>query len=107
MSSNSTNQPAQGEAAFKKLAETVRISLQTFNAIQTIPSSGTISSPLRLAVSELTNAAVCDISLFLSTTSLTIESGQLCSVSSLQWPSFIFDISPSRPYCRRQILQRI
>ena len=63
MSSNSTNQPAQGEAAFKKLAETVRISLQTFNAIRTIPSTGTVSSPLRLAVTELTNAAVRHFSL--------------------------------------------
>jgi hypothetical protein len=62
MSSNSTNHPVHAEAAFKKLAETVRVSLQTFNAIRTIPSTGTISSPLRLAVTELTNAAVCEIS---------------------------------------------
>src|SRR5271154_3324875 len=104
MSSNSTNQPAQGEAAFKNVTETVRISLQTFNAIRTISSTGTVSNPLRLAVTELTNVAVRDFSLFLSTTSLTIKSGQLCSVSSLQWPSFIFGISPSCPHCHQQIL---
>ena len=83
MSSNSTNHPVQGEAAFTKLTETVRVSLQTFNAIRTIPSTGTVSSPLCLAVTELTNAAVCEISLF-----YRLLFWLLNQVSFAQYPAF-------------------
>jgi hypothetical protein len=65
MSSSVTSQTAQTEAAFKKLAESVRASLQTFNVLRTIPSTGTVSSPLRLALNELVNTAVCDTLYFI------------------------------------------
>jgi hypothetical protein len=54
----STLQTASAELAFKQHAESVRTSLQTFNALRSIPSKGSVSSPLRLALNELVNAAV-------------------------------------------------
>ena len=49
------------ELSFKKHAESVRTSLQIFNALRTIPSNGIVSSPLRLALEELVKVAVCDL----------------------------------------------
>ena len=47
------------ELAFKKHAESVRIFLQTFSALGTIPSDGmNVSAPLRVAVNELINVTV-------------------------------------------------
>ena len=47
------------ELAFKKHAESVRICLQTFSALRTIPSDGmNVSAPLRVAVNELINVTV-------------------------------------------------
>ena len=54
----SSYQIGAAEIAFKQLAESVRISLQTFTALQTIPSNGMVSSPLRLALTELVNTTV-------------------------------------------------
>lgn len=46
------------EVSFKKLAESVRTSLETFTALQAISPRGSVSGPLRLALSELVNGVV-------------------------------------------------
>ena len=50
---------SSSELAFKNLSESVWTSLQMFNALHAIPSSGVTSSPLCLALNELVDAAVC------------------------------------------------
>jgi hypothetical protein len=54
----STQQVSPAELHFKKCAESIRTSLQTFNTLRTIPSDGTVSTPLKVALSELVTAAV-------------------------------------------------
>ena len=56
--------------AFKNLSEFVWTSLQMFNALHAIPSSGVISSPLRLTLNELVNAATCKSFNFFQETNL-------------------------------------
>jgi hypothetical protein len=53
-----SNNQNSAELSFKKVAETARLSLQTFNALRAIPGTGSVSSPLNLALSELVNATV-------------------------------------------------
>ena len=55
-SSSKTFIPA--EVAFKKLAESVRTSLEMFTALQAISPKGPVSGPLRLALVELVNGVV-------------------------------------------------
>lgn len=57
----STLQVSPSELAFKKHAEFIRISLQTFNALHAISASGVVSSPLHFALTELVNSAICDL----------------------------------------------
>lgn len=54
----STLQLPSSDFNFKKHAESVRTALQTFNALRNIPSTGNVSSPLRIALNELVNGAV-------------------------------------------------
>jgi hypothetical protein len=54
----STQQVSPAELHFKKCAESIRISLQTFTTLRTIPSDGTVSTPLKVALSELVTNAV-------------------------------------------------
>jgi hypothetical protein len=54
----STQQVSSPELNFKKCAESVRTVLQTFNTLRTIPSNGTVSTPLKVALSELVTTAV-------------------------------------------------
>ena len=64
---------SSSELAFKNLSESVRTSLQMFNALCAIPSSGVVSSPLCLALNELVNAAVCkSFNFFQETDSLAV-----------------------------------
>ena len=63
---------SSSELAFKNLSESVRTSLQTFNALCAIPSSGVIPSPLRLALNELVNAAICKSYNFFQETDLLV-----------------------------------
>jgi hypothetical protein len=62
----STLQVSTPEIAFKKLAESVRTALQTFNALRAIPTNGTVSSPLRAALNDLVTATVGDLCLLIS-----------------------------------------
>ena len=52
---------SSSELDFKNLYESVWTSLQTFNALCAIPSSGVVSSPLCLTLDELVNVAICDL----------------------------------------------
>ena len=60
----STQQVPAAELNFKKCAESIRTVLQTFNALRTIPSNGTVSTPLKIALSELVVTAVGSFYLF-------------------------------------------
>jgi len=61
----STQQVPAAELNFKKCAESIRTVLQTFNALRTIPSNGTVSTPLKVALSELVTTAVGLLFIFL------------------------------------------
>ena len=82
---------SSSELAFKNLSESVQTSLQTFNALRAIPSSGVISSPLRLALNELVNAAICkSFNLFQETNLLAVYKLRLAfiteaTLSSKNW----------------------
>jgi hypothetical protein len=54
----STPQVSPAELSFKQCAESIRTALQTFTTLRTIPSDGTVSTPLKVALSELVTAAV-------------------------------------------------
>lgn len=60
----STQQVSAAELNFKKCAESVRTVLQTFTTLRTIPSNGTVSTPLKIALSELVTTAVGPLEFF-------------------------------------------
>ena len=71
------------ELTFKNLFESVRTSLQMFNALRTIPSSGVISSPLHLTLNELVNAAICkSFNLFQETNLLAVYKLRLAFITT-------------------------
>ena len=92
---------SSSELAFKNLSESVQTSLQTFNALCAIPSSGVISSPLRLALNELVNAAVCkSFNLFQETDLLTVSKLRLAFITTRH----ILDTLSSKNWHRLPIL---
>ena len=89
------------ELAFKNLSESVQTSLQTFNALCTIPSSGVVSSSLRLTLNELVNAAVCkSFNFFQETNLLAVYELRLAFITTRP----IFDTLSSKNWHRLPIL---
>lgn len=54
----STPQTPSAELNFKQCAESIRTALQTFTVLRTIPSNGIVSTPLKVALSDLVNTTV-------------------------------------------------
>ena len=86
---------SSSELAFKNLSESIRTSLQTFNALHAIPSSGVVSSPLCLTLNELINAAVCNPfnSLWETDHWLFVSSGRFSSLPGLFWTPFFQELA--------------
>ena len=87
--------------AFKNLSESVQTSLQTFNALHAISSSGVVSSPLHLTLNELVNAVICkSFNFFQETDLLAVYKLRLASITTRP----ILDTLSSKNWHRLPIL---